>query len=94
MIVSFDVTKKESKVIEEIVERARLYAMRNGIETPVRMDLQMDLTAVHANGCPLRLRELAAADDFDFTHDVFGIMRHIDRKTGKLGDFFLPRFAV
>lgn len=53
----------------------------------------MDITATHANGCPLKLAELLAADDFNFSHDVAGIYRHLDRTTGKLLDCFLPRFA-
>lgn len=53
----------------------------------------MDITAVHANGNPLKLAELLATDDFNFTHDVFGITRHIDRETGKLGGCFVPRFS-
>lgn len=53
----------------------------------------MDIIATHANGCPLRLEELLTAERFDFSHDVFGIRRHIDRQTGKLQDCFLPRYA-
>lgn len=47
-----------------------------------------------ADGCPLKLEALAKADEANFAHDVFGIRRHIDRETGKLGDCFLPRFAA
>jgi hypothetical protein len=57
------------------------------------MALTMDITAVHANGNPLRLADLLAADDFNFTHDVYSIVRHIDRKSGQLGDCFVPRFS-
>lgn len=58
-----------------------------------RMDLQMDLAAVHGNGCPLRLDDMLNGRDFDFWHDIGGIRRHINRETGKLEGFFLPRFA-
>jgi hypothetical protein len=54
----------------------------------------MDITAIHCNGTPLRLADLAAADDFGFFHDVYGINRHIDRDTGTLTGFFLPRFCA
>lgn len=61
-----------------------------------RIDLMMDLEA--ANGVngnpPINLSRLLAASDADFVHDVFGIVRHMDRATGKLGDFFVPRHAV
>jgi hypothetical protein len=58
------------------------------------MDGHMDLTAVHANGCPLRLGDLLASDTFEFIHDIVGIERHVDRKTGKLRGFFVPRYAA
>lgn len=41
----------------------------------------------------LDLERLAGFPDFDFAHDVYGIMRHMDRTTGKLGGCFLPRCA-
>jgi hypothetical protein len=57
-----------------------------------RMALAMDLAAVNAT-CPIDGGKLVAFPDFDFWHDISGIQRHIDRTTGKLGDFFLPRCA-
>lgn len=84
--VSFNVTAQERATIEAIVARAsgaNLHADR--------VALQMDITATHANGCALDLGSLLVADDFDFYHDVLGIQRHIDRRTGRLGNFFLPR---
>jgi hypothetical protein len=60
---------------------------------PERREVMMDLTAAHANGCPLDLRGLILADAFDFAHDVFGIMDHIDRRTGQVLGFFVPRYA-
>lgn len=70
----------------------------NDAESPGEQHFQMDLAAVHANGCPLDLEKLLAADDFNFAHDVFGIYRHLDRDGksptgGKLLDLFLPRTA-
>ncbi len=60
----------------------------------LKAEVMMDITATHANGCPLDLDKLLAAPDFDFAHDVFGIRRHLDRTTGELRDFFLPRCSV
>jgi len=54
----------------------------------------MDLTAAHANGNPLDLDKLLGFDDFNFTHDICGINRHIDRATGKLMDRFSPRCSM
>ena len=87
-----DFTKEEQKVVDGIVARAAK-ALREQGRRLDRASLHMDLSATHAK-CPLRLRELLDADDFNFAHDVFGIMRHMDRSTGELGDCFLPRFAA
>jgi hypothetical protein len=59
-----------------------------------KQNLTMDLTAVHANGNPLRLAALLAADDFNFAHDVYGIQQHINRNTAKLENHFSPRFSM
>lgn len=59
-----------------------------------RMTLNMDLVAVHVGDCPMDFGKLLKADDFNFFHDVFGIMNHIDRNTGKLRDCFLPRCSA
>lgn len=87
-MISFEVTKEERDLIERIVDRAMKRFRVND-----RMSLTMDVTACHANGCPLDLKGLLKAEDFDFSHDVGGIARHLDRTTGKLGDCFLPRTA-
>jgi len=87
--VNFNTSKEDTDTIMKIVQRA----VQTAPETD-HLSLLMDISAAHANGCPLRLTELLAAGDIDFTHDVFGIARHIDRETGKLADMFLPRYAV
>lgn len=89
MVVNFSTSRIEHALISQIVERA--------CSTPAdidRLSLSMDITAVHLNGCPLDLEKLLAADDFNFLHDVYGIMGHIDRNTGELRDCFLPRCAL
>jgi hypothetical protein len=87
-MISFECTKEEFITIGKIVKRARKI-----VPDVDAMSLNMDISACHANGCPLKLDELLAADGFNFSHDVFGIRRHIDRKTGQLMDCFVPRFA-
>ena len=51
----------------------------------------MDLAATNANGCPMDFDRLLMVESFTFVHDITGIARHLDRSTGELGDFFLPR---
>jgi hypothetical protein len=54
-----------------------------------RSSLLMDLDSLPN----LDLERLLAFPDFDFAHDVCGIMRHMDRSRwpGKLTDCFVPR---
>lgn len=79
---------KDSKIIKKIVSRAMEYGFSGD-----SLSLEMDISATHANGCPLRLKDLLQADKFSFFHDVLGIRNHINRKTGELTNFFWPRFA-
>jgi hypothetical protein len=90
--VSFDATPEERGVIRKIAKRAVALAKANGVKIK-QIDTEMDLVATHANGNPLRLDALLAADDFNVIHDVFGIRRHLDRETGKLTNCFRPRFS-
>ena len=78
--VSFDVSKKDHELILAIAKRANA-----GVDTI------MDLTACHANGCPLDLEKLLKAPEYTFWHDLGGIARLIDRSTGKVDKTFCPR---
>lgn len=97
-MISFDVNPGDLALIDSIAARAVELSRRFG--TPRRkQDVMMDISACHANGCPLRLHALLDADDFNFGHDVFGIGRHLDRDDasptgGQLLNMFRPRFAV
>jgi hypothetical protein len=85
-------SQREQLVVNLIVKRAGKLWEKLGGDPIDGLSLDMDLAAVHAK-VPLRLDELLGADDFNFAHDIGGIMRHMDRTTGELADFFLPRFA-
>ncbi len=87
-------THKETMEVEkEIAKRAVVMAKELGIQYDYQTAL-MDIDACHCNGNPLKLGSLLAADDFNFSHDVFGIRRHLDRTTGKLLNCFVPRCSV
>jgi hypothetical protein len=88
--VSFAATQEEFATVCRIVNRCR--AM--GQEFGSAMDMQMDLLATHANGCPMDFKRLEQADDFNLLHDISGIYRHLNRETGQLENFFRPRFAA
>lgn len=92
-LIKFSATKKEMKFIERIVQRA-LY-MAEELEMSIdKKHLLMDIEACHCNGTKLDLKKLMSFDNSNFSHDVFGIRKHLDRNTGKLRDCFRPRCAV
>ena len=99
--VSFQITTADLRLVDQIVVRAvALCAVLKIADAPraaglrEELDLTMDLIATHANGCPMDWSRLLDAKDFDFIHDVGGIVRHINRRSGKLGGCFFPRCAV
>jgi hypothetical protein len=92
MTVKFDVSKSEAKMISRIAKRAVTLAASHG-HTWEFQDTEMDITAVHANGCPLDLSKLDAFDSFNLLHDIAGIRQHLNRQTGKLENCFVPRCA-
>lgn len=87
-MINWTIGNDEMKLINDIAQRALACGYYDSPLLAI-----MDITAVHANGNPLRLRELAQADAFNFSHDVIGIIRHLDRDTGKLTDHFRPRYS-
>lgn len=78
-------TPEEWVIVKGIVARAHVVGYDS-------LDVQMDLAATHAT-CPLDLGKLLAFDEFNFLHDIAGIARHLDRRTGHLTGHFLPRCA-
>lgn len=54
------------------------------------MQLGLDVAMVHSR-TPLELGQLLLTSDDDFTHDMTGIARNVDRLTGYLRDGFTPR---
>jgi len=84
--INWNAPKSEHELIGKIVKRAV-----KELDEIVVMDLNMDVTATHCNGTPLDLEKLLAFDEFNFSHDIYGIMDHIDRTNGKLTRGFLPR---
>jgi hypothetical protein len=93
MIDYSKLTRTEYKLIHAVAERAVRMAAAAGIDYDM-MTAELDITACHLNGNPLRLKELAYwADDANFGHDIFGIRRFMNRETGKLSDEFSPRYS-
>ncbi len=101
-MLNFDVSPDDHPIIWKIAQRAIKELPWAALDdnddrikaVPTVLSIAMDITATHASGCPLRLADLAAADAFNFAHDVVGIRCHLDRSTGKLRNYFTPRYAV
>lgn len=74
----------------KICERAEC-EIKDLCEHCSRMSLIMDLNSIPE----LDLEKLLAAPEIDFAHDIFGIIRHMDRNRypGTLTGFFWPRCA-
>lgn len=92
--VQFTATKEESDLIDQIVARYNKTRVARGLDRVDVMSLEMDIEAVHCNGCRLDLVRWLAAGDFHFIHDISGITNNIDRNTGKLMNNFDPRFSM
>jgi hypothetical protein len=88
-----DLTAAEFETVRAIATRADAMYRSAGVMDQTPMDTMMDIECCHAT-IPLRLDELLAADDFNFSHDVGGIRRHLNRRTGEMENCFVPRFAV
>ena len=93
MIEWAKISRDDVLIIEKIASRFHDYIMDGIIKRTKKSTIMMDVSAAHIK-YPLDLEGLLNAEDFDFIHDVAGINRHIDRKTGDLKDCFLPRFAI
>lgn len=86
--IKWKTTAQDVDKIEQIAERAEVFGWRGN-----RTQTLMDLTACHANGCPLDLDKMLTFDAFNLIHDLAGLRDHMDRETGKLSHHFLPRGA-
>ena len=82
--------KERFMMYVEIAKRAEEMKIYNG----ERMTLLMDLESAD-NIFNLRLEDLLKADNFNFAHDVIGIMNNINRSEFPAKDFglFVPRYA-
>lgn len=82
--------KERFMMYVEIAKRAEEMELYNG----ERMTLLMDLESAD-NVFNLRLEDFLNADDFNFSHDVLGIMSNINRSEFPAKDFglFVPRYA-
>jgi len=91
-ITNWEITLEDHDLLMQVADRA----LRELNQYPDdKRTLVMDLNACHSNGCALDFAGLLAAPMLDFSHDIYGIRKAINRNTGKLSeDCFMPRFAL
>jgi hypothetical protein len=91
MELRLDIPAEDADYIVAIVERAE----RAGcVDKTDRMRHLLDLTVCHANGTSLDLAAMLTGPILDVDHDLTGLRRHMNRRTGAMEDLFQPRFAV
>lgn len=93
MAINWNTTKEEFTQILRIVDRLH-QDLPTAYESQPRRVWIMDIQACHGNGCPLDLPILLTMPELDFSHDVLGIRENINRTTGKLDNYFVPRCAL
>ena len=78
-------TNSDLGIITKISIRASML-----VDIP-RHHIIMDIIAAHTHGCPLDLLKFLCSNEGDFLHDIYGIDKHLSKKTGKLLHCFVPR---
>lgn len=81
-------TKERFMMYVKVAQRAE----NMGLYTGERFSLLMDIE--HADRAfNLRIEDWLNADDFNFAHDVIGIVNNINRRNPTDFNLFVPRFA-
>lgn len=94
MITWHKINSEDIATIEKITDRfIQLISIHSTYQFPVKLDIAMDITAAHINS-PLDLSALLTAPDFDIIHDISGIIKNLNRKTGILENCFLPYYCI
>ena len=83
-------TKERFMMYVKIAERAENMEIYTGQRSTLLMDIESADNAFN-----MRLEDWLNADNFNFAHDIVGIVNNIDRSKFPATEFhhFLPRFA-
>lgn len=83
-------TKERFLMYVEIAKRAEKLGIYHGERSTLLMDIESADNAFN-----MRLEDWLKADNFNFAHDVIGIVNNIDRSKFPATEFgyFLPRYA-
>ena len=80
--------KERFEMYVKIAERAEQMDIYHGERITLLMDIENADKVFN-----LRLEDLLNADNFNFAHDVVGIVNNIDRRNPTEFNLFVPRFA-
>jgi hypothetical protein len=92
-VLNFEASLIDADTIRRIAQRAADIAHHFGYGAD-KMAIAMEITAVHLNIRKLMLLQLLMACDADFTHDVFGITRYLNKRDCVLTEGFTCKFFV
>lgn len=81
-------SKERFLMYVKVAERAEKMGIYHGERFSLLMDIENADKVFN-----LRLEELLNADDFNFAHDIVGIVNNIDRRNPVDFNLFVPRFA-
>jgi hypothetical protein len=93
MLREFNLTDDDTLYLGMIIGRA-MKLMKEGSLEASATQLTLDIATCHAFACPLRLKDLAGAEEDAFLFDVRNIYRLLNRRTRWLDEGFVPRYAV
>lgn len=80
--------KEKFMMYVKLAERAEELGIYHGERFSLLMDIENADKVFN-----LRLEELFNADNFNFAHDIVGIVNNIDRRNPTDFNLFVPRFA-
>lgn len=81
-------TNQQMFSYEKIAKRAEDMGILDFSQFTLIMDLELADKEFN-----LRLEDFIQADDLNFSHDVCGIQKNINRETKEFNPFFIPRFS-
>lgn len=88
--MNFGVTDDEIIMIDKIVRRFAALCAEHGKQLAI-VETMMDIVLTHTQNHKLNFIGLLLTNDNDFAMDVIGIIKNMDRTTGKLTNGFKPR---
>lgn len=91
--LNWHVSGDELLMVDQCVERFHRICREHKKELAI-VETMMDIIICHTQNYKLNFTALLLTSDGDFANDIIGIIKHIDRSTGKLQNGFIPRNII